>query len=81
MYLLTKKDPYTAIRNLVVKDTNMSDYQRLENLHTLPALGDQQPPLASSWPASATSSQRLSASVTVPATSSSTGCLQSRELN
>ena len=41
--LLTKKDPYTAIKNLVVKETDMSDYQRFEKLHALPALGDQRP--------------------------------------
>ena len=30
--LLSKLDPYTAIKNLVVKETNMSDYQRSKKL-------------------------------------------------
>ena len=41
--ILSKADPYTTTKNLVVKETDMSDYQRSEKLHTLAALRDQQP--------------------------------------
>ena len=40
---LSKPDPYNTIKNQGVKETDLSDYQGLEKLHTLPALGDQRP--------------------------------------
>ena len=39
----SKERPYTVLKELVVKETDLSDYQRSEKLHTLPALGDQRP--------------------------------------
>ena len=36
----SKERPYTALKELVVKETDLSDYQRSEKL---PALGDQRP--------------------------------------
>ena len=36
--MLSKLDPYNTFKQLVVKETDLSDYQRLEKL---PALGDQ----------------------------------------
>ena len=41
--LASKEKPYTVLKELVVKETDLSDYQRSEKLHTLPALGDQRP--------------------------------------
>ena len=35
--------PYTILKELVVKETDLSDYQRSEKLHALPALRDQRP--------------------------------------
>ena len=37
------KDLYSVIKELVVKETNLSDYQRSEKLHALHVLGDQRP--------------------------------------
>ena len=42
-YLVTDSEPYTILKELVVKETDLSDYQRSEKLHALPALGDQRP--------------------------------------
>ena len=39
----SKEKPYTVLMELVVKETDLSDYQRSEKLHALPALGDQRP--------------------------------------
>ena len=39
--LVTEDKPYTTLKELVVKETDLSDYQRNEKLHALPALGDQ----------------------------------------
>ena len=36
---MTEDKPYTTLKELVVKETDLSDYQ----LHALPALGDQRP--------------------------------------
>lgn len=41
--LVTESNPYTILKELVVKETDLSDYQRSEKLHALPALGDQRP--------------------------------------
>ena len=41
--LINQKDPYKAVKELVVKETDLSNYQRSEKLHSLPALGDQRP--------------------------------------
>ena len=41
--LATEDKPYTFLKELVVKETNLSDYQRSEKLHALPAIGDQRP--------------------------------------
>ena len=35
--------PYTILKELVVKEMDLSNYQRSEKLHALPALGDQRP--------------------------------------
>ena len=35
--ILSKPDPYNTIKNLVVKETDLSDYQRSEKLHALPS--------------------------------------------
>ena len=40
---MTESTPYTILNEIVVKETDLSDYQRSEKLHTLPALGDQRP--------------------------------------
>ena len=40
---MTEAKPYTILKELVVKETDFSDYQRSEKLHALPALGDQRP--------------------------------------
>ena len=40
---MTETTPYTILKELVVKVTDLSDYQRSEKLHALPALGDQRP--------------------------------------
>ena len=39
--LVTEDNPYTTLKELVVKETDLSDYQRSEKLHALPALWDQ----------------------------------------
>ena len=39
----SEEKPYTVLKELVVKETDISDYQRREKLHSLPALGDQRP--------------------------------------
>ena len=41
--LVTEDKPYTTLKELVVKETDLSDYQRSEKLHALSALGDQRP--------------------------------------
>ena len=41
--LATEDRPFTVLKELVVKETDLSDYQRSEKLHALPALGDQHP--------------------------------------
>ena len=41
--LATKDKLYTVLKELVVKETDLSDYQRSGKLHALPALGDQRP--------------------------------------
>ena len=41
--LVMETMPYTILNELVVKETDLSDYQRCEKLHALPALGDQRP--------------------------------------
>ena len=41
--LVTENKPYITLKKLVVKETDLSDYQRSEKLHALPALGDQRP--------------------------------------
>ena len=40
---LSKPYPYNTIKNLVVKETDLSDYQRSQRLHALPTLNDQRP--------------------------------------
>ena len=40
---LSKPNPYNTIKNLVDKETDLSDYQQSEKLHTLPSLDDQRP--------------------------------------
>ena len=40
---MTDAKPYTTLKELVVKETDLSDYQRSEKLHALSALGDQRP--------------------------------------
>ena len=40
---MTEAKPYTILKELVVKETDLSDSQRSEKLHALPALGDPQP--------------------------------------
>ena len=40
---MTEDKLYTTLKELVVKETDLSDYQRSEKLHALPALGDQRP--------------------------------------
>ena len=39
----SKEKPYIILKELVVKETDISDYQRREKLHSLPDLGDQRP--------------------------------------
>ena len=39
----SKERPYTVLKELVVKETDLSDYQWSEKLHALPTLGDQRP--------------------------------------
>ena len=43
--IITEKEPYSILKELVVKETDLSDYQRSEKLFSLPmrALGDQRP--------------------------------------
>ena len=41
--LATEDKPYTVLKVLVKRETNLSDYHRSEKLHALPALGDQCP--------------------------------------
>ena len=41
--LVETSTPYSTLKELVVKETDLSDYQRSEKLHALPALGDQRP--------------------------------------
>ena len=41
--LAMKDKPYTVLKELGLKETDLSDYQRSEKLHALPALGDQRP--------------------------------------
>ena len=41
--MVTEDKPYTTLKELVVKETDLSDYQRSEKLHALPALGVQRP--------------------------------------
>ena len=41
--LFSKPELYTTIKNLVVKETDMSNYQRSEKLHALLALSAQRP--------------------------------------
>ena len=41
--LATEDKPYIVLKELVVKETDLSDYQRSKKLHALPALGDQRP--------------------------------------
>ena len=43
MTLATEDKPHTVLKELVVKETDLSDYQRSEKLHALPALGDKCP--------------------------------------
>ena len=40
---LSNPGPYNTIKQQVVKETDLSDYQRSEKLHNLPALFDQRP--------------------------------------
>ena len=39
----SEKEPYDVLKELVVKKTNLLDYQCSEKLHALPGLGDQRP--------------------------------------
>ena len=39
----SEERPYTVLKELVVKETDLFDYQWSENLHALPPLGDQRP--------------------------------------
>ena len=41
--IASEKEPYTILKQLVIKETDLSDYQRSEKLHSLPALRDQRP--------------------------------------
>ena len=41
--IITKKEPYSVLKELVVKETYLCDYQHSKKLHTLPMLGDQRP--------------------------------------
>ena len=41
--IASRQEQYTILMELVVKETDLSDHQRSEKLHTLPALGDQRP--------------------------------------
>ena len=41
--LVSEAKPYTILKELVVKETDLSNYQRSKKLHALPALGDQGP--------------------------------------
>ena len=41
--LVMEDKPYTTFKELVVKEIDLSDYQRSKKLHALPALGDQRP--------------------------------------
>ena len=75
--LASEEKPYTVLKKLVVKETDLSDYQRSEKLHVLPALRDQ-------WPSkllaqSATYSKCRTAAATARGTSSSPGCHPSPE--
>ena len=36
--LVTESNPYTILKELIMKETDLSDYQRSEKLHALPAL-------------------------------------------
>ena len=36
-----KQEPYTVLKELMVKETNLSNYQRSKKLRALPSLGDQ----------------------------------------
>ena len=40
---MTETTLYTILKELIVKETDLSDYQRSKKLHALPALGDQRP--------------------------------------
>ena len=73
--LATKDKPYTVLKVLVVKETDLSDYQRSEKLS--PAWETSVPP--SFWPVSTTCSQFKTANATASATSFSPGCLPSPE--
>ena len=42
-YIIKEKEPYFVLKELVVKETVLPDYQRREKLHALPVLGDQRP--------------------------------------
>ena len=41
--IASEKEPYTVLKELVVKETDLSDYLHSEKLHSLPALRDQRP--------------------------------------
>ena len=41
--MASEEKPYTVLKELVVKEMDLSNYQRSEKLHALPALGDQRP--------------------------------------
>ena len=77
--LVTESNSYTILKELVVKETDLSDFQRSEKLHALPPSGTSDPP--TSWHQSATCSQCRTVDATAPGTSSSAGCPRSPELN
>ena len=41
--ITSEQEPYTILKELVVKETDLSDYQVSEKLKALPSLGDQRP--------------------------------------
>ena len=41
--IASKKEPSTVLKELIVKEADLSAYRHSEKLHTLTALGDQHP--------------------------------------
>ena len=75
--LVMEKTPYTILKELIVKETDLSDYQRSEKVQAPTPSGTIGPP--TSWPQSATCSWCRTVAATARGTSSSQGCPPSPE--